>query len=491
MRTKLAATLLVLASCKSAPRDTAKPGAPTPGVDVTADILAMNRPDVGHPPIEFKPGNVAPRESPTATKTATGFEVQFASHASITTPTVYDGAVIVSGGFQSKELYAFEVQTGKPLWAIDLHDDGPSSPACEDDVCVVNTESCTIFALDPKTGKQLWSYWLGDPLTSAPAIAKGRVFASYPAATTSDGKPRPAGATHVLAAFELKTGKILWQKWLDSDVMSAPVAMGDQLYVTTFAGTLVKLDQTSGEIRLATRARATSAPVVTFRDNQENLYYTQRSIDDDHKTHESMVGRVGSEQRLLTESKDAVYLDNNYQSNTPYASFSGSSDLENGFVVMPESANASAAIKNIGVANVSSMQAYQGSRVLNVGRHNFSTMGDEVVAVRVDDGKTVWKTKLEGDLAQGGFLGTSPAAAGGSLILGTLAGKVLRLDQTTGKSLATYSAGGPIRSQPVVANGWIYVGTEDGRLVAIDTKDKRITGWPTWGGNAQRTAVAP
>jgi outer membrane protein assembly factor BamB len=47
-----------------------------------------------------------------------------------------------------------------------------------------------------------------------------------------------------------------------------------------------------------------------------------------------------------------------------------------------------------------------------------------------------------------------------------------------------------IRSQPVVADGRIYVGTEDGRLVAIDTKDPSITGWPTWGGNAQRTGIA-
>lgn len=49
--------------------------------------------------------------------------------------------------------------------------------------------------------------------------------------------------------------------------------------------------------------------------------------------------------------------------------------------------------------------------------------------------------------------------------------------------------GSPIRSQPVVDDGWIYVGTEDGKLVAIDTKDPSVTGWPTWGGNAQRTGI--
>jgi hypothetical protein len=117
----------------------------------------------------------------------------------------------------------------------------------------------------------LWSYWLGDPLTSTPTIAKGRVFSSYPiagrgglpnapaskpkpgpkkkqkqrnnapsqaaggilntplAARDSDAnsaavatsKPQPPQASHVLACFDLKTGTIVWQRWLDSDVMSA------------------------------------------------------------------------------------------------------------------------------------------------------------------------------------------------------------------------------------------------------------------------------
>lgn len=69
-------------------------------------------------------------------------------------------------------------------------------------------------------------------------------------------------------------------------------------------------------------------------------------------------------------------------------------------------------------------------------------------------------------------------------------GRALRLDPRSGKPTATYAVGSPIRSQPVVADGWIYVGTEDGKLVAIDTKDPSITGWPTWGGNAQRTGIA-
>src|SRR5208282_5287549 len=100
----------------------------------------------------------------------------------ILTPTVYKGKVYVTGGFHSKEYYCFDAVTGKLVWAVDLDDDGPTSAVVEDDICIFNTESCTIFALDANTGKHLWSYFLGDPLTSTPTIANGMVFTSYPAA---------------------------------------------------------------------------------------------------------------------------------------------------------------------------------------------------------------------------------------------------------------------------------------------------------------------
>src|SRR5512138_960400 len=188
---KPALALALLAGCSSATADAPKPApkpdpkpeakaAPPPpqkGEIVTALLEKMNGAEFGRPSNKFRTGAVAPIESPKPKATANGFEIQFPSAATITTPTVYDKKVIVSGGFRSKQLFAFEATTGKPLWGIDLHDDGPSSPACESGVCVVNTESCTIFAVDANTGKQLWSFWLGDPLTSAPTIAGKRVFA--------------------------------------------------------------------------------------------------------------------------------------------------------------------------------------------------------------------------------------------------------------------------------------------------------------------------
>jgi outer membrane protein assembly factor BamB len=476
----------------AAPTDTDAPQSEI----VTAEILKMNGADYGRPSATWNPGSVASIATPRSTKTPTGFQVQFASHATITTPTVYERKVLVSGGFQGKELFAYEAGTGKPLWGIDLHDDGPSSPACETGVCVINTESCTIFAIDAETGKQLWSYWLGDPLTSAPTIAKGRVFASYPQmATDTPGKPVPPDANHALAAFDLRTGKVQWQLWLDSDVMSAPVAAGDFVYVTTFNGTMIKIEQATGKVRYAMKAKATSAPVVLFgADGVEQMYYTRREAAEapDAAPSEMVIRADHNEPKTKWHSakKPARYIDKRSQADSSYNASSKAQDAHNGFGDgAPASAAASYAFDNVGVNSVASMQGFQGSRVVHLADKNVNTMGDEVIATDNETGAVVWKYKLAGDTKQGGFLGTAPLAAGNNVLLGTLKGEVLRIDPKSGKSTATYAVGSPIRSQPVVADGWIYVGTEDGKLVAIDTKDPSITGWPTWGGNAQRTGI--
>ena len=472
----------LLAGCTSAG---AAPSAKESEI-VTDKVEAMNSDRVQKPPTKFNKGSVSPIKPPKATKTKTGFEVKFGSGATITTPTVYNNEVIVSGGFRGKELYAYEAKTGKPIWGIDLHDDGPSSTACEQGVCVLNTESCTMFAIDAETGKQLWSFWLGDPLTSAPTIAQGRVFSSYPA----NG---PHGANHVLAAFDLKTGKILWQKWIDGDVMSAPVAVGEFLYVSTFAGTVIKLEQATGGIRYAMKAKATSAPVVQLdNEGMESMYYTKG--DGDGKNRKESVIRADHnepETKYEAAKKDAPYIDKTTQAASPHKSAKMADDAANGFSGgAPASAAADLAEGTVGVSNVSSMQGFQGSRVLRFGDRNFNTMGDEVIATDRDTGKTLWSTKLKGDIKQGGFLGTAPLATADALMVATLEGKVMKMDPKNGATIAIYTVGSQVRSQPVVDSGWIYVGTEDGKLVAIDTGDATITGWPTWGGNPQRTGVA-
>ncbi len=476
MKRTACAVLLVLAARAEADKD------------VTDDVLAMNSGKYAPPAASFRPGHISPKalDARALGQKADGWTVKLPSGAPVRSPAVYDGMVFASGGFHSREFYAFDAQTGKPAWGIGLDDDGPSSPACEDGVCVFNTESCTTFAVEARTGKLLWSWWLGDPLMSAPTIAHGRVFTAYPARGGAGQKPTPPGATHALAAFDLRTGKVLWQKWIDGDILSAPVASGEDIYVTTFSGTVVKLAQASGDIRSATRTRATSAPVIAGGD----VYYTQRAERDGQAAEEAVVAQ---DEKLAVKReiarKAAPYLSHEVQAKSHLAEQGKSLDASNGFSAgAPASANAEVAAKNVGQASVATLQGFQGSRVLTYKDVSVSTMGDEVVCNDRKSGKQLWAHKLAGNLGQsGGALAAPPAAAGDHILVGTLDGEVRVLDPKSGKLVKSFKVGSAIRSQPVVDKGWIYVGTEDGRVVGIKTGDDRLSGWPQWGKDAART----
>jgi outer membrane protein assembly factor BamB len=499
-----------------------KPAPPRPPVSdapsdkesqiITAELRKMNGEDFGRPSSQFNAGTVSARKAPAAKKTKTGYEIQFGNGSAVSTPAVYKGKVYTSGGFNSREFYAFDATTGKQAFGLDLSDDGPSSSACEDGTCAFNTESCTIFAVDAETGKRRWAWFLGDPQTSSPTIAAGRVFTSYPAGAATGKKGRPSNATHVLAAFDLKSGSVLWQDWLDADVISAPVAVGEFLYVATYNGTVIKLEQATGKIRYASKAHATSAPVVQFVAGLESMYYTRRADQmiagpakaakaaaDHHAppaapaAEEQIVRTDHNEpvEKYSTAAKRAAYLDGAVQDKSDMKSKAAHSDAGNGFGAgAPASAAPEKAMAQVGQSNVATIQQFQGSRILHLANLNVNTMGDEVIATNPEDGKQLWSHKLAGDVAKdGGFLGAPPIAAGNHLIVATLHGTLLELEPATGKVEQTFEVGGTLRSQPVVEDGWIYVGTDDGRLIAVDTGDRSLTGWSMWGGNAQRTGM--
>jgi outer membrane protein assembly factor BamB len=226
-----------------------------------------------------------------------------------------------------------------------------------------------------------------------------------------------------------------------------------------------------------------------------DVYYTKRSEAHGAKVAEEAISRSNARDtaRSYTVSgKQAKYLDKKVQRRSKMAAKGMDLDASNGFGGgAPASANAEVAEDHMGQASVSTMQAFQGSRIAYADGMNINSMGDEVICTNAETGEQMWTHKLSGDLAgSGGFLATAPAAAGKSIFIGTLEGTLLEIDPKSGKVRRSFDVGAPIRSQPIVEGGWIYVGTDDGKLVAIDAGDRKFTGWSQWGGNAARTGIA-
>ena len=213
--------------------------------------------------------------------------------------------------------------------------------------------------------------------------------------------------------------------------MTAPVIEDDTIYLTTFPGTLYKISAESGKILAANNSRATCAPTVIGG----NVFFSRRS-DKGKEVRESVSVTDGSFAKEIRRFNDrkAAYLDQTVQATAKMASKSATLDAGNGFASAPSASGYANAASNIGQGRVSSMQAFQGSRILNYGGLNFNCMGDELYCTALDDGKVKWQLKLKGDLETlGGFLGTPPALAGKRVIVGTLDGRVLQISPEDGR----------------------------------------------------------
>ncbi|OFZ08728.1 MAG: hypothetical protein A3D92_20850 [Bacteroidetes bacterium RIFCSPHIGHO2_02_FULL_44_7] len=462
--------------------------------DLLEIVNTVNGEGMPKPPTEFRKGHVTPTTTnASVTKTADGFVVQLPSSNGVPTPTIDNGKLYVSGGFGSKQYFCFDGKTGDKVWGVDLDDDGPSSGVIEDGVLVYNTESCTIFATDAKSGEQLWSYYLGDPLMSTPTVANGLVFTAFPAhadwSSAKDFKEKVEGKffpSHVLIAMDLKTGAIKWEKWIDGDVISAPVADEGKLHVVSFPGTYFVLDQKTGVFESAKRLRGTSAPTLT----RNGMVISRRSEVQGAAASES-IGTIGRNAEWSEKYKraEAQYLDVTVQNQSGLKGQASNDDAGNGFAGgAPASSGADRASMNVGQSNVSTLQAYTGSRTLNFNGNNYNTMGDSLVCTDEISGTMKWTVGLQGDLKTiGGFLGTPPIRVGNDILIATYLGNILLIDAETGQQKKKYSTGENIRTSPVAMDGWIYVGTANGKVIAINTNQTWITGWPMLGKNPGHT----
>jgi Ca-activated chloride channel family protein len=511
------------------------------GEDVLAEVLRQNSaeyPEPPAPPSRPNSGIVSRAEEVTLrTETTSGgaLRVHLADGQAISSPAAAEGNVFVGGGFSNTIFYCLSAETGKSKWGVHLSDNGPSAPSYYQGTVIFTTESCTCYALDSASGEMLWSIWLGDPVISTPTVAGGSVLVAYPAqvplVTNSPAKRSYAAAKrlakqpitslpsaqkklakreplkqptgYVLAARDLHTGKPQWQKWIDGHVISAPVVRGEDVYVATFGGTFYKLRLSDGEILLARRCQATSAPVVL----DDGIYLTRRADRGRGGAPQESVIRLAPEtgrQLYAMQTRPAPYLaDSETRRTQTWASVTertttasrepmpGDPDYVSGGAP-PDTRVPS--VRLVGRQSPQELQAFCGSRLVAFGNGLFNCMGDGLLAVDPASGEKRWSLPLhwanqdkQGEANEP--LTAPPAVAAGKMFVATRDGQLLRVDPRGGRITGRIPLGAPATSQPIIEGGRIFVGTSNGDLVCVETNDPKLTGWNQWGGNAARSNI--
>jgi outer membrane protein assembly factor BamB len=162
-------------------------------------------------------------------------------------PTVSDGRVFVVT--VENELVVLAADDGRRLWNHNAIPEtasllGSASPAAEGEVVVAAYSSGELYALEVENGRPLWSDNLAATrnvnavasladIRGRPVLDRGRVFAA-----SHSGR---------IAAIDLRSGDRIWEQQFGST--HSPWVVGDYLYVLSNENELVCLTRNDGKIR--------------------------------------------------------------------------------------------------------------------------------------------------------------------------------------------------------------------------------------------------
>lgn len=394
----------------------------------------------------------------------------------LATPAVVGDKVFLGGGFATTQFFALDAATGKNLWTHQTSDIGPTAAVVEDGHIVYNTESCELEVITT-AGETVWKKWLGDPLMTVPTVGGGRVFTSYPKIF--------GGGNYCLACFELRTGAVIWETPIESEIITSATLDKNRLYFATLDGTLACVNAGNGVSLWKEKVDAVSSPQIVG----ERCYF-QRRILDQKKPGESLAWRgldakgtvadvAGTMRDLKTiesspqnRENDALY----YSSLDSSAGWSG--NMSNAAGVGRTDALKDAK-KNLGLSTVSEVWSFQGSRPFLYEGRLYRAIGDSLQCVDPVRGEVVW-TK---ELPAGGAL-TAPSLVNGKAFVGGTAGTLFCISTRDGNVLWQATIGEAISAQVAVAQGRVFVPTRAGTLYCIETGDANDHGWSTWAANA-------
>lgn len=383
-------------------------------------------------------------------KTKDGFTIKFDNQSAVSTPAVSDNDLFVSGGAFTREFYSFDKKSGAYNWGLKLADGGASSAVLYDGVVLIMTESCTLYAIDAETGKVLWTKWLGPYLYSTPSVSDGKVIAAYP---TELGNQSERGKDFALVCFDLKTGDIDWQQYIDAETLAAPVIANDRVYLTTLAGSFHIVDFKTGKRIVNQNVMATSPPTVVG-----DVFYIAQQRSTESKSMQVIAKYDASTGKQLARFESVKGQAGTYEDNYKIA--------------------------------LTGRMNFNGSRPLWSNGMNYSVMGNEVIAYDPANGRVHWKEGLPiASADMKGNAGSAPIMVNNKLVIATRAGKVLVIEPKSGDVVDTYVVDGELWTQPVVDNGVIYAGTLNGEMICKRTGDSDLDGWNMWGGNASHNLV--
>jgi outer membrane protein assembly factor BamB len=334
------------------------------------------------------------------------------------TPAVTATRIFVGSG--DNHLYALDRADGRVLWRFDAGGAVDASPAVARGLVVAATLDGRIFAVDESSGRLHWSLRTGAPLPYNTAPAGGwDLWASSPViagSTVVIGSPD--GGVH---ALDLATGKRQWRTQTNGRVRATPAVRDGTVVIGSWGGRVYGLDLKTGSERW--------------------VHHTEGDTLDSSK--------FGFDRRAVQSSAaiahGSVYV--------------GSRD---GAVYALDAATGRRRwrVSHRGSWVIGSPAVHQGKVFIG------SSDGHFIHALDAETGREIW------NLPTGSNVLASPLVVGNAIVTATArtdaaAGDLLALNPETGAVRWRLALDDASNSSPVAAEGELYLGTEAGSVLAI------------------------
>ena len=167
-------------------------------------------------------------------------------------PAAHNGMVVVGSG-RSSAVYGYEIATGKRKWTATSKDSGISNIVISLGHAYYTTYSCTLERVRVNDGANMYSKWLAPTVDCAPDVKDDLVATSY-----------HKNADWKVTLHDAEKGAEKWSTDVGGQgVLTAPVIMDDNVFVTTADGNLTRLESKKGKQQWSAAFGAVSAPVST------------------------------------------------------------------------------------------------------------------------------------------------------------------------------------------------------------------------------------
>ncbi|EFB72200.1 outer membrane protein assembly factor BamB [Providencia rustigianii] len=162
--------------------------------------------------------------------------------------TVFDDKIFI--GTERGTVIALNKENGEVLWDVEVAGEALSKPVVSGDLVIIHTSNGQLQALDTATGAIKWTVNMDTPSLSlrgesAPAVAFGAAIVG--------------GDNGRVSAVLLSQGQLIWQQRISqvtssteigrlNDVDMTPVIDDGKVYAIAYNGTLAALDMRSGQM---------------------------------------------------------------------------------------------------------------------------------------------------------------------------------------------------------------------------------------------------